>query len=85
VSSQHAVAMGNDKPKSLQTVENHLWKALMNMALGADLDEQMQGFIQSTSYVADIREIEVLNWFVQSTPYIHGFHNLVFSPPVLSN
>jgi hypothetical protein len=59
--------MGNGKPKPLQRVENHLWKALMNMAVGADQDEQMQIFIQSTSDIGDIQEIEALKWFVQST------------------
>jgi hypothetical protein len=66
VSSQHAVAMGNDKPKSLRSVENYLWKAFMNMALSADQHEQMQEFIQYTSNIGDIQQIEDLRWFVKS-------------------
>lgn len=77
--------MGNDKPLSLKSVENYLWKALMNMALGADQHEQMQGFIEYTSHIGDIQQIDDLQWFVKSKPYFHHFHDPMFRPTVLRN
>jgi hypothetical protein len=77
--------MGNDKPKALRTIENYLWKALMNMAVGADQHEQIQEFLQRTSNVGDIREIEVLRWFVKSTPYFLHFHSVMCRPTVSRN
>lgn len=63
--------MGNEKPESLRRVENALWRALMNMALGADQCAQLDEFIQCTLDVENIDDTGTLQWFVKSTRDFH--------------
>jgi hypothetical protein len=77
--------MGNGKPEALRKVENALWKALMNTALGADQGGQLNEFIQHTSDVVDIHDADVLHWFVKSTPDFHYVCVTISGPTLLRN
>ena len=77
--------MGNVKPESLRRVENALWRALMNTALGADQSNQLNEFIQGTSNVRNIDDISALEWFVKSTPDFHHCRVAILGCTMLRN
>jgi len=64
--SQHAIALGNDKPKRLQQTENALWAMLLNMAIGLDQREEMSRFFDKLDEF-DLLENEPMeeDWFVK--------------------
>jgi hypothetical protein len=77
--------MGNEKPESLRRVENALWRALMNMALGADQCAQLNEFIHCTSDVGNIDDTGTLQWFVKSTPDFHHYRVIILGCITLRN
>lgn len=41
---QHAIVLGNGRPSTLKLVENVLWKTLLNIAAGMDVQVELESF-----------------------------------------
>jgi hypothetical protein len=60
---QHAICLGNDKPKGLVHAENRLWKELVNIATGASTELHLDSLLGSD--LSD--EFLGPGWFITGT------------------
>jgi hypothetical protein len=64
---QHAVTLGNKKPKKLQETENAMWAMMLNMAAGVNQEEQMTNFFNKLDMIENLEDAPLeADWFVNS-------------------